>query len=218
MSPGRDDEPTPADAEDGRVLSPDELDISDDERVKELDDGRYVISSGDPIADTGSEPSSVESGTHEATPELRGDTSDSRPTPRSPPEPEPEPESGRTTEPTSAIAREDVHEWLSEDLGNANSRYGFDITASFDGSTSQQRMVSNDVVTIFETLVMWYAQQIDRNTPVEEVLGLLLVEANVPVRYPAASLKRTLKSEGLTPEDSIGELLKVVDANDGLEM
>jgi hypothetical protein len=221
MSPGSDDDLSASDVEEGPVLSPEELDISDDERVKELDDGRYVVSSGDPITDAGTDSSgAIESGTDRPAAELEGETeSEPEPTPR------PEPESDRRSEPDptpepepAEISQRDVHEWLSDDLSAANSRYGFDITASFDGSVSQQRMVSNDVVTIFETLVMWYAQQIDRNTPVEEVLGLLLVEANVPVRYPMASLKRTLQAEDLSPDDSIAELLRVVNENDGLEM
>lgn len=221
MSPGSDDDLSASDVEDGPVLSPEELDISDDERVKELDDGRYVVSSGDPIA--GSDDSrAIEGSTDQPTPELEGETeTDPEPTPRPPPEPERTPNREPTPDPEpepAEISQQAVHEWLSEDLQAANSRYGFDITASFDGAVSQQRMVSNDVVTIFETLVMWYAQQIDRNTPVEEVLGLLLVEANVPIKFPEASLKRTLKNEGLSPDDSISDLLSVVRENDGLEM
>ncbi|MFC7195718.1 hypothetical protein ACFQL4_15590 [Halosimplex aquaticum] len=36
----------PSDAEDGPILSPDELDITQDEHVAEIDDGRYVVSPG----------------------------------------------------------------------------------------------------------------------------------------------------------------------------
>jgi pyruvate/2-oxoglutarate dehydrogenase complex dihydrolipoamide acyltransferase (E2) component len=214
--PGSDDEPTGGDPEEGPVLSPEEIDITDDERVRELEEGRYVVSSGDPIAEPDDEPAGQIEGEQAATPD-RPAEQETEPTPA----PDPTPERGATdTAPAGEpeLTARSVHRWLSDDLAAANSRYGFDITASFDGAVSQQRMVSNDVVTIFETLVMWYAQQIDRNTPVEEVLGLLLVEANVPVRYPAASLKRTLKNEGLSPEDSIAQLLRVVDENDGLEM
>ena len=57
-------------------------------------------------------------------------------------------------------------------------------------------MVSNDVVTVFESLVLWYGQQIDNTTPVEEVLGILLVEANAPVRYPATSLQHLAEAVG----------------------
>ncbi len=217
MPPGPDEKPTGGDPEEGPVLSPEELDIAEDERVKELDDGRYVVSSGDPIADTGSEPIG----------QIEGKTADDRPTPPEPdtdpeptgtpaapatPEPEPEPESD------PELTAQTVHDWLSDDMQAANSRYGFDITAAFDGGVSQQRMVSNDVVSIFENLVMWYAQQIDRNTPVEEVLGILLMEANVPVRYPPDAIVRTLKSTDLSPDDSIEDLLDAVREDEGLEL
>jgi hypothetical protein len=79
-------------------------------------------------------------------------------------------------------------------------------------------MASNDVVTIFESLVLWYAQQVDSDTPVEEILGILLMEANVPVRYPPESLKSLVKSAGLGPEDTIADLLARVDEDDGLKL
>ncbi|MFB6083639.1 MAG: hypothetical protein ABEJ94_05290 [Halorientalis sp.] len=215
MSPGPDEEPTGGDPEEGPVLSPEELDIAEDERVKQLDDGRYVVSSGDPIADTGSD----------STGRIEGDTADDRPVP---PEPDTDPEpAGAPSAPASPesepdpepeITAEQVHDWLTEDLDASNSRYGFDITAAFDGGVSQQRMVSNDVVTIFENLVMWYAQQIDRDTPVEEVLGILLMEASVPVRYPPDAIVRTLESTDLSPEDSIGDLLETVREDEGFQL
>jgi hypothetical protein len=78
-------------------------------------------------------------------------------------------------------------------------------------------MVSNDVVTIFESLVLWYAQQIDSTTPVEEVLGILLMEANVPVKYPTASLQRVLESTDLDPDDSIADLASAIE-DDGFKI
>ncbi|WP_299266900.1 DUF7500 family protein [Halorientalis sp.] len=222
MPPGPDEKPTGGDPEEGPVLSPEELDIGEDEHVRELDDGRYVVSANDPIADTGSGP----------TGQIEGSTTDDRPAP-SEPEPDPEPtgapaapdhnpDPGPETEPKPDpepdFTAHSVHEWLTRDLEASNSRYGFDITAAFDGGVSQQRMVSNDVVTIFENLVMWYAQQIDRNTPVEEVLGILLMEANVPVRYPPDAIVRTLKSTDLSPDDSIEDLLDAVREDEGLEL
>ncbi|MFB6164991.1 MAG: hypothetical protein ABEJ31_07515 [Haloarculaceae archaeon] len=213
------DDATGGDPEEGPVLSPEELDISADERVKELEEGRYVVSSGDPIADD--EPvGQLDAAKADATPMPAGDDepTDQEPTAPEPdaptvPDPAPEPEAS-----TGEFTEQSVHEWLSEDLGASNSRYGFDITAAFDGSISQQRMVSNDVVTIFESLVMWYAQQIDRNTPVEEVLGILLMEANAPVRYPPGAVKRAMQSAGLTPDDTIADLMTAVSENDGLQL
>lgn len=183
----------PSDPDDGPILSPDELDISDDEHVAEIDDGRYVVSPGDPISDV---PSVENDGPADA-------AADSRT-----PEPEPEP----------VIDERAVHDFLAEQFEESGSRYGFDITATFDGSIQQRQMVSNDVVTIFESLVLWYAQQIDGKTPVEEVLGILLMEANVPVRYPPASLQRLLESTDLSPDDSIADLIAAVGNEDGFRL
>jgi len=210
--PGSDDEPTGGDPEEGPVLSPEEIDITEDERVRELEEGRYVVSSGDPIAEPDDEPAGQIEGEKAATPERR-DGAEAEPTPA--------PERGATDAAPAGetdLTAQSVHRWLSDDLAAANSRYGFDITASFDGAVSQQRMVSNDVVTIFETLVMWYAQQIDRNTPIEEVLGILLTEANVPVEVPPESIRRALAASDLSPEDSIADFMTVVSENDGLEL
>jgi hypothetical protein len=182
-----------SDADDGRVLSPDELDITDDEHVAEIDEGRYVVSPNDPIGDVGSQA--------ESTPPAE---------PTSEPDPEPADDPVELTE-------TDVHEWLEGQFDDSGSRYGFDVTAKFDGTVRQRQMVSNDVVTIFESLVLWYAQQIDNQTPVEEVLGILLREANVPIRYPAASLKQMVETTDLSPDDSIADLLRAVD-EDGFRL
>ncbi|WP_135362733.1 DUF7500 family protein [Halosimplex halophilum] len=187
-----DDEPI--DGDDGPILSPDELDITDDEHVAEIDDGRYVVSPGDPIGDVPSV--------------------DDRSSTESAPEPTPEPAAG----PAPELTEEAVHEFLATQFDDSGSRYGFDITATFDGATRQRQMVSNDVVTIFESLVLWYAQQIDGKTPVEEVLGILLMEANVPVRYPPSSLRRLLESTELSPDDSIADLIAAVGDEDGFRI
>ncbi len=185
MAPGEDD-PRP---DDGRVLSPEELDIGDDDHVEEIDDGRFVVS---PDVRTDPTPST-------ASPNARADEP-----PRQPPEP--------------AFTDASVHEWLYENLDETNSRYGFDVTAKFDGSVSQQQIVSNDIVTVFESLLLWYARQIDGNTPVEEVLGILLSESNVPVRYPPSSLRALVRGTNLSPDDSIADLLRAVGDDDGVQL
>ena len=184
-----DDEPPEADPDEGPVLAPEELDISDDDHVTEIDEGRYVVSPDVRPADDPAESAAI--GHSEPTSET------------------PAPDS---------LDRAAVHDWLSADLAEASSRYGFDVTASFDGEITQRRMVSNDVVTIFESLVLWYAEHLDRETPVEEVLGILLAESNVPVRYPPQSLRRLVAATDLGPEDDIGSLLAAVDAADGVEL
>ncbi|MFB6075384.1 MAG: hypothetical protein ABEJ89_10260 [Haloarculaceae archaeon] len=180
------------DADDGKILAPEELDIADDEHVTKLDEGRYVVS-----------------------PDVRTDDDVGPAEPVESPEPEPEPES--ETEPEPTLDGATVHEWLRDEMAGNTSEYGFDVTAKFHGSVSQQQMVSNDIVTVFESLMLWYARQLDGSTPVEEVLGILLMESNVPVRYPAASLQQLVESTDCSPEDSIADLLAAVD-DDGVQL
>jgi len=185
MVPGDEDQ-----AEEGRVLSPEELDIEDDEHVDRLDEGRFVVSPDGP-PDIGENVGNASRDQPEEPPE----TTKSSPT--------------RLTEPV-------VHEWLRESFANSDARYGFDVTASFDGTVSQQRMTSNDIVTVFESLTLWYARHVDDDTPVEEVLGILLMESNVPVRYPAGSLLALVESTDLDRDDSIADLLAAVEDEDGI--
>jgi hypothetical protein len=201
--------------EEGRVLSPEELDISDSEHVTQLDEGRFVVS---PDAQGG--PPQPPEPARQPTDESEDPSSE-----ESEPEPEPEPsETGRTSLGTQTktddaeLSLDAVHEWLRDDFESSDSRYAFDVTASFEGTVSQRRMQSNDVVTVFESLLLWYAQQVDENTPVEEVLGILLMESNVPVRYPPESIHALVKSSGLEPDDSIAELLTAIREDDGLQL
>ena len=201
-----------SDGDEGPILSPDELDIADDEHVAEIDDGRYVVSPNDPIGDVPrARGTDAKQGSGSGSPTGRARPSESAPG-----------DAAGGSDPGSsgsgpAVTEADVREWLSDQFAATDSRYGFDVTATFDGSIEHRRMVSNDVVTIFESLVLWYAQQIDSNTPVEEVLGILLMEANVPVRYPTASLQRVLDSTDLEPEDSIADLAAAIE-DDGFRI
>jgi hypothetical protein len=213
------DDPDEGTPDEGTVLSPEELDITESEHVEQLEEGRFVVSSDARVPEqsgSGSQPrqaggSSTESGSDTA--------------------PEPEPEAEPTQQPRQSkqpqqstnrkqteLSQEAVHQWLRQSFAENPSRYGFDVTATFDGSVSQRRMASNDVVTIFESLLLWYAQQVDSDTPVEEILGILLVESSVPVRYPPQSLKGLVKSSDLGPEDTIADLLAAVNEEDGVKL
>jgi len=178
------DEPNP---EDGKILSPEELDLKDDEHVTQIDDSRYVVS-----------------------PDVRSDDSDPMPT-RPTPDAEPEPE-------TPDFADANVHEWLAEQMDESNARYGFDVTAKFDGDVDQQRLTSNDIITVFETFMLWYGRQLDGSTSVEDVLGILLSESNVPVKYPPGSIKALARSSGLAPDDTIADLIEAIEKQDGAEL
>ena len=181
------DEPNP---EDGKILSPEELDLADDDHVTQIDEGRFVVS-----------------------PDVRDDSDDkyggqpSMPGPESKPEPD-----------TPAFTDGNVHEWLAEQMADSNARYGFDVTAKFDGEVDQQRLASNDIVTVFETLMLWYGRQMDNSTDVQDVLGILLSESNVPVKYPPGSIKTLARSAGLSPDDSIADLIAAIDDRDGAKL
>ncbi|WP_302081720.1 DUF7500 family protein [Salinibaculum rarum] len=199
------------DPEEGPILSPEELDIADDEHVTKLDEGRFVVS---PDVRDQQTPSNAHQSSSQNQPQP-----DAEPNQQSEPQPQSNTtQPSRQPAPSDDITREEVHQWLRQSFENGGSRYGFDVTAIFDDSVSQRRMASNDVVTIFESLILWYAQQIDNDTPVEEVLGILLMESNVPVRYPSKSLTNLVKSTGLDPDDTIADLLAAVDEDNGVEL
>ena len=181
------DEPNP---EDGKILSPEELDIGDDEHVTEIDDGRYVVSPNERPDDShGNMPA-------EPTPD---------------PNPEPTPE-------TPDFTDANVHEWLAEQMADSNARYGFDVTAKFDGDVDQQQLTSNDIITAFESFMLWYGRQMDGSTSVEDVLGILLSESNVPVKYPPGTIKALAQSTGLSPDDNIADLIKAIEKRDGAKL
>jgi hypothetical protein len=181
--------------EDGPVLAPEELDIADDEHVEQLEEGRFVVSSEARTGSTAGHEQGASTGR----------------------EPEPEPEPDRA-ERGGDLDSEAVHEWLRGSFEDSSAKYGFDVTAAFEGSVGQRRMASNDVVTIFESLMLWYAQGVDSDTPVEEVLGILLMESNVPVRYPPESLRELVESTDLDPEDTVADLLAAVEDDDGVTL
>ena len=204
--------------DEGRVFAPEELDITESEHVEELEEGRFVVSpDGAPNVDEKRE-------TNRESSSSTGNETEQE-TPQSYDQPQPAagtPEANRHGRAPSSpthhreLTEEVVHRWLRQSFENHSSRYAFDVTATFDGRVSQRRMASNDVVTIFESLMLWYAQHVDSNTPVEDVLGILLAESNVPVRYPPESILRLLRSSNLTPEDTIADLLEEIE--DGVQL
>lgn len=179
----------PPEKDDGGVLSPDELDIRNEENVVELEEGRYVISPG------GREPN-VPSRAKSTPSTPRTDVDDS--------------------ETNEELTESDVHEWIEDRLLSADSKFAFDVSASFEGDVSQKALFSNDVVTTFENLVVWYARHAGGDTPVEDVLGILLVESNLSVRFPAESLQAFAESHGLDGEASLESLFEVARESGGI--
>jgi hypothetical protein len=221
-------------ADEGAILSPHELDITDSEYVEEIDDGRFVVS---PDARTGK--GQAASG---GQPQGGGTQRRSNDQRQSGPQPgdgggraggNAGGQSGgansrqsasrggggrRNRQPQGDITEEEVRQWLRRKYERSNSKYAFDVTAQFEGKVSQRRLASNDLITVFESLMLWYAQQVDGSMPVEEVLGILLMESNVPVRYPPESVRNLVKSTNLGPEDTIADLLEAVQNEDGVQL
>lgn len=187
------EEPGDSDSQaDDEVLTPNELDITVDESVVEIDDGRYVISPGGGSPTVPSDPSG------------EGDRGEA------------DAQSEDHATEGEALDLDAIHDWLGTYLSQADSKYSFDVTASFQGRSAQKALFSNDVVTTFENLVVWYAHHAGGETPVEDVIGILLAESNVTVRYPAESIRTVLDAHGLDTDDSVGDFVDAVEESGGI--
>jgi hypothetical protein len=194
---------------DGRVLSADELDISEQEEVASLGDGRFVVGSdGPPEApdvSTGNDASSTD-----------------RPAPAEQPQEESEDgaddsaHAAKTVGDADEITGRDVKSWLADELVHHDSAYAYHIAAKADGDVANQQLATDDIGAAFDGLLVWYARQVATDTPVDEALGILLSESGVRVRYPTARLVEYLDAKDLGPEDSISDLVAAVSEDDGL--
>ncbi|MFC4551443.1 MULTISPECIES: DUF7500 family protein [Halorussus] len=211
--------PTPDDGrdpDDRRPLSPDDLDIENEENVVPLDEGRYVIGTDDrptvsPEALGGGSGAAESAGS--ATNEGGaggGGSSDGSP-------------GGDAGAPGSngadahaAVDSASVKRWLEDDLDSVSARYGFHVTAKAEDSIAHQQLFSDDVTTVFDGLLRWYAQQLTTETPVEDVLGILLTESDVRVRYTLSCLRAILEAYDLGPDDTIADLYDAVQDDRGM--
>ncbi|WP_435174470.1 DUF7500 family protein [Halorussus sp. AFM4] len=194
-------------AGEGSALSPDELDFEDEEQVVPLDDDRYVIgtdarpevpadaqdgsSSGGSSGEDGGRPGRSDPGRDERSVADR-------------------PPAGADVD-SGAVKR-----WLEDDLQGTSARYGFHVSAKSDDAISHQQMFSDDVTTVFDSLLRWYAQQLTTETAVEDVLGILLTESNVRVRYSPSCLQAILRAYDLGPDDTIADLFEAVQDDRGM--
>ncbi|NHN59182.1 hypothetical protein G9466_08870 [Halorussus sp. JP-T4] len=190
-------------------MSPDELDFEDEEQVVPLDEDRYVIGTDsrprvpENVRD---DPSSGESAAEGAGEPSRSATDQSgQATDRSP-------AGGAAADVDSGA----VKRWLEEDLRGTSARYGFHASAKSDDAVSHQQMFSDDVTTVFDSLLRWYAQQLTTETAVEDVLGILLTESNVRVRYSPSCLQAILEAYDLGPDDTIADLFEAVQDDRGM--
>jgi hypothetical protein len=169
--------------EEGPILSPEEIGIADREGVVEIEDGRYVVSA------------------------------DGRPPKVDPVDPVDEGDSGDDHDAPSAGGRrptydpETLDRWLRERAREADGRYGFDVTATFDGQPRRHRAASDDVVATFESLLRWFCVGLDGEGPPSVTLAILLAESDLNPRFPVVTLRAFLDHHDIDPEDPIEELL-----------
>ena len=191
--------PIGPDAEKGKVLSPEELDVSESEYVEQLDDnGRYVVSPG---AGPPNVPDSVRDGPDERT------SGSDRPDPTA---------SDRGSSADAAASPEAARTLLAEELSRSNARYGLDIVADFEGDTARHRTVSDDVIATFENLLRWYASNVTDGTPPDEVVDILFRESTFETAE-TPNLAKLLRDHELDRSDSIEDLVSAIreEADDG---
>jgi hypothetical protein len=132
------------------VLSPDELE-PDDDRLRQLDERRYVVS-------------------------IDGETTDggARPIPEASTGDEREDRSPTNTKPTG----EDPA--TGPALDGLEGAYALAIQARTDGTAAEDcRIDTDDVSVAFEALLRWYAEQVAGDTPHEEALAVLLRHTDI---------------------------------------
>jgi hypothetical protein len=113
------------------------------------------------------------------------------------------------TEP-AASRDTDIRAALVDELSSLDSANGFVVAGRFDGDVDIHRSASDDPAAVFGDLVEWYASNVDDRTPEAEVLGILCLAGGVPVTYPVRALVDVLRTHGLSPDDSIRDLLEAV--------
>ncbi|GAB7009666.1 DUF7500 family protein [Halorubrum trueperi] len=238
------DHDAPSADPDAPPADPDELDFTDDETVVEIGESRYVVgTNGRPNVgrSRGASDSADETGFTAADPESpadrrppggdanagaagggRGEEHSARAAGR---------QSGRgqqhasgreparrPAETAPAVDRQAVSRWLANSFDGDGFTYGIDATLHVDGNTTRQRMVSNDVTATFESLVSWFASNAGPSSPTPEALGLLLVASKTTVDVPPVAIKRFAASQGLTANDSIGDLVRAAENADGFRI
>jgi hypothetical protein len=191
------DLPTGSDPDDAPALSPEELDISDDEHVEKLDDnGRYVVSPG------GGPPNVPDSSTDDGT----GDAEQREQANEARARAEQRPTADRASGPASPGAARTL---LADELERSGARYGLDIVARFEGTAVRHRTVSDDVIGTFENLVRWYAGHVTDGTPADEVVEILLRESSFQTDE-TPNLAKLLKAHDLDRTDSIEALVAAI--------
>ena len=201
------EQPTGSDA--GGVLSPDDLDITESPHVAEVEEGRFVVSADGPPAVS-------------SRPEPSGST---RSPPREPAREQPAPDARESLEPEADAAKprqpssgpqpmqspETARSLLADELARSDARYALDIVSQLNGTTSRHRTTSDDVVGTFDSLVLWYAQNVATETPTQRTASLLFEKSEFTAPLSSRQVRQAAKRHGLTKSSTIGELLEALE-------
>jgi len=133
------------------VLTPDELD-PDDDRLREIEEGRYVVSVDDEETSASSDGHEREADPGQRERLTAGDESVSK----------------RRSDPASETADYDALESVPE------GAYAVSVAAVIDGERHSFAEGSNDVSVTFEALLRWYAETVAPSVPPEEAVAVLL--------------------------------------------
>ncbi|KAB1194566.1 hypothetical protein GJR96_14395 [Haloferax sp. MBLA0076] len=193
------------------VVDTDDLDISHDERVAQIESGRYVITTG------GDKPPSRE---QLATDDADDETNDQQTGDGSPDgDGDDAAQSDQTSDRPEVVLPRDprkrailARRLLTERVGSIKADHALVATALVDGNVERHESVSDDVTDVFHSMMSWYANAVGSGeTPPDEVLGILLLASEVQVTYPSRAIAALAASYGLDRTDSIGNLLDVIE-------
>ena len=112
---------------------------------------------------------------------------------------------------SDAHLRDEARATLAEHVAAVDVAHGFSITASFDDRVEQHEAFSEDLAAVFDELVTWYATQVADRTDPAEVIGILLLAGERRVRFPRRALVDLLCAHGVSPDDSVSDLITALD-------
>jgi hypothetical protein len=111
-----------------------------------------------------------------------------------------------------ASAATDPQTMLVNRLASLSVANGFTVAGRFDGEVDATESASDDPAAVFGDLLEWYAANVDDDTPEAEVLGILCLAGGVHITYPVRAVVDAIRTHGLSPDDSIRDLLEAVRA------
>ena len=140
------------DADEG-ILTPEDIRVEDRDEVKPLGENRFVVSAGDGDAEAAEHPE--DEGGERTRDGKSPDASSPADVPGEPAERTP--------------------------LGAVAEQYGIDVRIKVDDDVRTDRITSDNIVEVFEELLLAYANSVDESTSADEVLRILLAESDLDV-------------------------------------